>query len=209
MTILLSRRTIFALACGLTLAGGQFVFAGTDTTSPRVVSVEPGPAAGVVDQLGLDEIQVGFDETVMIPRGSITVWTVGGGPVRGLASSFDIGTNVLTITLPRAIQTDRVTLVLDYTITDMAGNPLDGEIFDPTDPFLPSGNSLPGGLGVFRINVLQGDATRDGVVDGQDGDAVLASIGRCAGDEGFNANADLNQDGCVNVLDVNIYQNGL
>ena len=143
MTILLSRRTIFALACGLALAGGQFVFAGTDTTSPRVVSVEPGPAAGVVDQLGLDEIQVGFDETVMIPRGSITVWTVGGGPVRGLASSFDIGTNVLTITLPRAIQTDRVTLVLDYTITDMAGNPLDGEIFDPTDPFLPSGNSHP------------------------------------------------------------------
>ena len=192
---------------GLTLAAGPSVY-GQDLTPPRIVSVDPAPGVGVVDQVGLQEVRVGFDETVTVPFDAVEVWTVAGGTVKGITTDFDFGTNVLTITLPGPIQSDRVTEVIDYSVTDIADNPLDGEIDDPANASLPSGNDQPGGQAVFRINVLQGDANRDGVVDENDAAVIVASMGFCQGIGGFDPNADLNRDGCVNVLDVSIYQNG-
>ena len=35
-------------------------------------------------------------------------------------------------------------------------------------------------------------------------ESILASLGRCTGDSGFDPRADVNGDGCVNALDVNL-----
>ncbi len=46
------------------------------------------------------------------------------------------------------------------------------------------------------------DAPRPGVDQAPAADVVAAALGTCRGDAGFDLRADLNGDGCVNVLDV-------
>ena len=122
-----------------------------------------------------------------------------------LTEAYDAITDTLTVMFTPAIRDDRLTVVVDYTAVDLAGNELDGEILDPANAVLPSGDGVRGGQAVFQINILQGDANRDGVVDATDGGIIAASLGLCEGDAGFDPNADLNGDGCVNVLDVGIF----
>jgi len=180
---------------------------------PQIVSFTPEPGAWIVDDIGLTEITVGFSEPVIVPEGSVDVWLVSGlpgaGTVTDFTTSYDPVTYMLTITFAPALRDDRVTLVVDYTIEDMAGNPLDGEIFDPKNAVLPSGNDVNGGQGVFRIRVLQGDANRDGFVNASDETVVNDSLGLCDTDTGFDAMADVNSDDCVDATDVNIVAEAL
>ncbi|MHC5029156.1 MAG: Ig-like domain-containing protein, partial [Planctomycetota bacterium] len=125
-----------------------------------------------------------------------------------LATSFDFGTNTLTIDFPTALTSDRLTVTLADAITDMEGAALDGEIYNPSFAALPSGDGVAGGTAVLRIDVLQGDADGSGVVDEADAAVIVESMGFCAGDPVFIAGADVNADGCVNVLDVSVYQGG-
>jgi Bacterial Ig-like domain/Dockerin type I domain len=174
---------------------------------PQIVSFTPAPGDWVVDDLGLTEVTVGFSEPVTVPvdpADAVNVWVLDSGTVTGLATSYDAETFLLTITFAEALRDDRVTVVIDYTIEDVAGNPLDGEIQNPKNAALPSGNNINGGQGVFRIHVLQGDANRDGVVDAADGTIIDNSLGLCDGDPGFDAMADLNNDGCVDAVDEDI-----
>ena len=196
---------LFAALTGITLA--QPSVAG-DGTPPRIIDIAPGPGDGVVDQVGLDEIAIVFDETVEIPIDAVSVWSVAGGPVARVGTSYDIGTSTLTITLNTPITSDRVTLIIDDAIADLEGNALDGEILDPNAGLLPSGDGSAGGQAVFRIDVLAGDVNRDGVVDDDDVSVLLQSMGQCDGDDDYDPLADLNADGCINVLDVNIIQGG-
>ncbi|MBI1827247.1 MAG: Ig-like domain-containing protein [Planctomycetes bacterium] len=178
-----------------------------DITPPRIISITPSPANWVVDNIGVREIRVGFSETVIIPPvGAVLSWTLWHGGVTVYGTSYDSATNTLIITPATPVRDDRLTLIVTDAITDAAGNPLDGEIDDPANPTLPSGNGSPGGRAVFRINILQGDVNRDGVVNDADGTVLLNSLGKCTGMPGFNVNADLNIDGCVNALDVAIYK---
>lgn len=156
--------------------------------------------------MGLSNVAVGFDEPVSIPSGAIIVYSQRNGPITGFAQSYDENTRTVTLTFSPALRDDRVTLILDYSIIDTAGNHLDGEITDPAAASLPSGNGTLGGQAVFRINVLQGDANRDGVVNSNDGSIIIASLGRVIGQPGFDERADLNGDGLVNVLDVATYR---
>ena len=63
--------------------------------------------------MGLAEIAVVFDETVEVPIDAVSIWSVAGGLVPRVGTSYDIGTSTLTITLetpkmiPRAVKTDR------------------------------------------------------------------------------------------------------
>jgi cysteine-rich repeat protein len=175
---------------------------GPDTIPPRIISITPGPGNWVVDNLGIDEIQFTFDEPVTVPVGAVSAWTVGQGDLSTPATSYDNDTNTLTLSFTNPIRDDRLTIVLDYTITDTFANALDGEIANPAAPLLPSGDAKPGGQAVFRFNILQGDATRDGIVDAADATLIQASLGKCSAEPGFKSEADLNGDGCVNVLDV-------
>ncbi len=171
---------------------------------PQIISFTPTPGEWVVDDTGLTEVKIGFSEPVTVPTDSVDVWLVSGGTVTGFATSYDPATFELTVTFAQPLRDDQVTVVVDYTIEDVAGNPLDGEILDPKNAVLPSGNDVNGGQGVFRIRVLQGDANRDGIVDMADETLVDNSLNLCDGDPGFDANADLNADGCVDATDANI-----
>lgn len=171
---------------------------------PRIDRLVPPPGEWVVNDVGLQEVQIGFDEAVLVPPDAIDVWTVGGGTVSDFAIVYDSLTNVLTVRFASPLRDDRVTVVVDYVVTGLTGTELDGEIFDPLNAALPSGDGWPGGQGVFRIHVLRGDVTRDGRVDDADLDSVAQSLGSCTGDPGFDANADLTADGCVDKADENI-----
>ena len=184
-------------------AGFQVRF-GFGVGPPQIDRFSPAPGTWVVDDIGLTEVTVGFSEPVTVPTNAVDVWLVGGGTVTGFATSYDPDTFVLTVLFASALRDDQVTVVVDYTIEDVAGNPLDGEILDPKNAALPSGNGINGGQGVFRIRVLQGDANRDGTVDDSDLALINASLGLCDGDPDFNGNADLNADGCVDAIDANI-----
>ncbi|MEO0716638.1 MAG: Ig-like domain-containing protein, partial [Planctomycetota bacterium] len=178
----------------------------TPTTPPRVDRVTPMAGAWIVDQLGLNELRVGFDQDVTIPPGSVRLWGTRSTQDVAFTSVYNAETRTLTLTPAGPLRNDRYTLLVDYTVTNAADLALDGELSQPLAADLPSGDGTEGGQAVFQFNVLQGDATRDGVVDMADRDALLASLGRSEGDPGFEAIADLNADGVVNVLDVNILQ---
>ena len=178
---------------------------GTDPEPPRIITITPNPGSSVVDNVGISEVQIGFTEEVIVLAGAIDVWTVGGGTVGGFGLFYDNASNILTITFSLPIRDDRLTLVVDYSVVDLAGNELDGEILDPANAVLPSGDGVRGGQAVFRFDVLQGDADRNGVVDTADANVILSSLGRCSGEVGFDVNADLNRDGCVNSLDVGTF----
>lgn len=177
----------------------------TDQTPPRIDRFTPPPGTWAVSNAGLPTVQIGFDESVAVPPGSVTAWTLGGGTLNGIATAYDDTTTTLTVTFSPPVRDDILTLVLDYTIADASGNALDGEVVVPASASLPSGNGSPGGQAVFRMNVLQGDANRDGVVNAADAALIRASLGKCTSDAGFNADADLNADGCVDVLDVGTF----
>lgn len=179
-----------------------------DVTAPRIVSIQPDPRPWVRDNVGLNQIQLGFDEEVIIPVGALTLWTLTDGVITTYTTDYDPVTNLLTVDLQNTILADRLTLVVDYTVTDLAGNELDGEVFNPATPIAPvapTGNGLRGGQAVFRLNVLQGDANRDGVVDAQDGVILLDALGTVQGEPGYDDDADLNLDGAINVLDVALF----
>ncbi len=174
---------------------------------PQIIGFSPAPGEWVVDAAGLTEVRIGFSEPVVVPvdpTEAVDVWGLVAGTVSGFTTSYDADTFVLTATLAEALRDDQITVVVDYTIEDVAGHPLDGEILDPKNAALPSGNGINGGQGVFRIRVLQGDANRDGVVDAADETLISDSLNLCDGDPGFDAMADLNADGCVDVADEGI-----
>ncbi len=180
---------------------------------PRIDRFWPTPGEWIVDDVGLTRVEVGFSEPVIVPREAIIVWLVSRGighdEVEEFTHSYDAESDVLTITFDPPIRDDRVTLVLDYTIEDLSGRPLDGEIIDPHNATLPSGNGVNGGQGVFRINVLQGDTNRDSIVDATDSEFVMASLGSCDGEANFNTAADLNGDGCVTAADADMVSQAL
>ncbi len=179
-----------------------------DATPPRIDRLSPTPGRWIVDNLGLREIQIGFTEpvTTPIPTGAITIWTVGAGNVTNFTSSYDVVTYILTVSFASPVRDDRLTVVVDYTVTDIVGNELDGEIADPLSAVLPSGDGVRGGQAVFRINILQGDANRDGVVDGPDGIIIRDALPSVIGGARFDSRADLNVDGIVNAQDVAIFR---
>ncbi|GFO81513.1 MAG: hypothetical protein A49_11400 [Methyloceanibacter sp.] len=176
---------------------------------PRIDLFWPTPGMWIVDDIGLTHVQVGFTEPVVVPNDAVRVWVVSrlgidGGDVTGFATDYDTEGFVLTVTFAEPLLEDRVTVILDYLIEDLAGSPLDGEIYQPSSAALPSGNGINGGQGVFRINVLQGDANRDGMTDASDLDLINGLLGLCTSDTGFDPNADLNSDGCIDSVDASI-----
>ncbi len=179
---------------------------------PAINEVVPPLGAGVVDQVGLSTVRLTFSEAVTIAPGAIRAWGVASGPIP-LSTSWNAAANELTVTFIPAITAERVTLVVGPGVTGEFGDELDGEVPNPRFPTIPTGDGNAGGVAVFRWDVLQGDANRDGVTNAADAQAVLAALGTCGieplADPDFDANADLNIDGCVNVLDVQILLSGL
>ena len=116
--------------------------------------------------------------------------------------TFDAATRTGVWTLAQAVTNDKLRLVLD----DAAVPGLDGEWVDGADTF-PSGNGAAGGDFSFRVNVLAGDATQDGVVNALDISFVKQRLNRTATNPGsggavYSVFGDLTADGSINALDL-------
>jgi len=177
-----------------------------DLTPPRIVTIAPGPAGGIHDRFGIQTLLVQFSEPVLIEAPPHS-WGVGGG-FASFTTTYLSTERTLRIDFAPALEEARVTVVLGQGITDLAGNPLDGEIVEAQPAVLPSGDGVAGGLAVFRYDILTGDANGDGIVNNLDAATIIAAFGTCTGDANFSFGADLNRDGCVNVLDVTEYLAG-
>lgn len=124
-----------------------------ETVAPRIDRLTPSQS-GVVGTAGLSAVRIGFDEPVIVPNDAVTVWTVGGGTMTDFAAVYDTADMALVVTFAGPIHRDRLTVVVDFSITDIAGNELEGEIADPESSALPSGDGQRGGQAFFRFNVL-------------------------------------------------------
>lgn len=201
------------------LAGGV---SSAGAAAPRVSAITPHPQQWIVDGSALTSVTVTFDTTVLIPNASVTARKLidaGAGNASAVAvpvtlsSDPDVATAAVQVTFA-PVSASRLTLVLDYTIASSAGEALDGEVAQPRNPALPTGNGAQGGQVVLQFSVLQGEITgeggeRDGFVNATDSQALIASLGKCEGDVGYNPNADLNGDDCVDAADQAIHLGGL
>jgi hypothetical protein len=194
-----------------TVVAGMAMTAGAWAAPPRIMQMEPGP--WVVNGSSLETVTVHFDSPVRIPEGGILARTLAGG-LQPVVMNPPAGTltNTVEVTFA-AVRWDRVTLVVDYTVVNSAGEALDGETGNPRAPLFPSGDLKQGGQAVVQFTVVPGDVNRDGIVNALDtvqfGNPPLGSLGRCEGEAGFNRNADLNGDGCVDEVDRGIHLAGI
>jgi hypothetical protein len=127
-----------------------------------------------------------------------------------LSFTYDTASNTATWRLRRAVaRPDRLALDLDaggpFGVKDLAGNALDGEWDDGADAF-PSGDGTPGGDFRFRINVLPGDANRNGVVNVLDDAHVRRLLGSAAPVNGsfalrYSVFADFDGSGLIGATD--------
>jgi len=182
---------------------------GPSTDYPRVAEIGPVDDGWVTGVEGLEEITIRFSRPVELPDAAVRVFETPGAEIKGVSLSSDPDLTTHTISFDGGPLTlARVRVVIDAQSLSGTGAGLDGEIFNPETPALPSGDGRIGGQAVFLFNVIAGDANRDGAVTEEDADIVFAAIGSSAGDPSYNRFADFNRDGFVNVLDVAAYVMG-
>ena len=153
--------------------------------------------AGQVDPLPwpVDEIEIRFDEAVVASSGDLRVYGVHRAE-HGIAGfTYDAATHAGTWTLGAPIASDRLMLHLADTVTDSAGNRLDGEWIDGIST--RSGDGAATGDFTFRLDVHESDANRDGVAGADDLGMLLSAFTAPAGAAGYSKNADFNGDGIV------------
>ncbi|MBM4047868.1 MAG: hypothetical protein FJ279_22435, partial [Planctomycetes bacterium] len=183
-----------ALPSGNGTPGGSFLAAFTvDATGPRVTAMTPTPGA-TVDSAA--SVLVSFDEDLAAASVSGTTFEVVNlGPDGQFGTGDDIAvpgtvaysaaTDTATFTPTTALANGRYAVRLDGTasITDLAGNRLDGEFSGA----FPSGNGAPGGDFVATFTVAQPESVelsrthRRWVFRDQDGDTVTVSFSGSAG----------------------------
>ncbi len=160
----------------------------------------------------LNKISVRFNEDVVIAEGDLVLRGVS-VPVYAYSNfSYDAATFTATWTLSAPIDTDKLELSLSQAVRGVTdGLALDGEWDNPADAADPSSDTFPSGDGaaggdfVFRFNVLPGDATGDGIVNGLD----LLSWQSNLFEAGFVLPSDFNLDGTVNGNDLLVWQSNL
>ncbi len=199
-------------ACGQALAQG-----------PRIVDVSPHPDDWTVDDSSLSEIVITFDQDVTIPAGAISARLnfapaplqadcAGTGATVSVAVQTSGSPTTATLTLGTPVAGQRLTLVVVQSVVNGSGDALDGEVANPRNPTLPTGDGVEGGSAVFQFSVLQADANRSGAVNAADSTIISNSLGLCCPNpglgccnaiasapcpNGYDLRADLDFSGCV------------
>ena len=153
----------------------------------------------------LNQITIRFSEDVSVQQADLAVVGVSVKEYAATDFRYDPRDRAATWTLAASIGTDRLTLDLDgdsagAVVGAATGVRLDGEWADAADAF-PSGDGAAGGDFRFRINVLRGDANRNGVVDPTDLLNVRRALGATPASSNYSPFADLDGNGRVNVID--------
>ena len=142
---------------------------------------------------GLNEIRIVFSEDV----GTLTasdvqlsgVFVTDYDPVSTV--SYDAPTQTGLISLSTPIDIDKLLVSVGVSVTDLAGNPLDGG----------TGDLVAGGQFDFRFNVLPGDSDNNGTANTSDVFAIFGNSGSTTGTLAL-AYQDLDANGTVNTSDV-------
>ena len=168
-----------------------------------------------VDQLkslpwpNLDEFKIVLDEEVVVANDDLGVYGVDSPAYATDAGGFSYpdpdgpagltATWKLTAAVPLA---DKLLLVLSSdSVTDLAGNALDGEWANGADTY-NSGDGVAGGDFAFRVNILPGDVNQSGGrVTALDWILTRARTNLRPGDEGYEPLYDSNGSGGMTALD--------
>lgn len=114
--------------------------------------------------------------------------------------SYDPSTFKATINLSAPIGADKLLLQINDSVTDLAGNSLDGEWIDTVST--ESGNGEAGGDFHLRFDVLPGNVLNNDFVGALDVLQVNANTLTFTGLPGYDPFNDLDGDGFVTSLDV-------
>jgi hypothetical protein len=174
------------------------------------------PIGGGATQLAVlpwgsvNQISIAFSDDAQADAGDLEVRgvNVADYPVTGYA--YNAAARTGTWTLGRSIEADKIYIDLDggarVGVRGGPGNaPLDGEW--ATGRGYPSGDGAPGGDFLFRVHVLPGDGTRDGVVNASDFAEIKRRLNRAPGDgvtgaTAYSPFADTTADARINALDL-------
>ncbi len=196
-----------------------------DATAPKITDVTVNGGLGdrsvsqaVSPTKGVTLIQVTFNDAVSFDDGDVVLNKVtfpGGVETLGAAvvpsALTAVGNSIMGINLTNGSAVDTwIKVGLEDSITDLAGNALDGEapaggsgrgyLFSRTLD-LPSGNGTAGGDAIFVVGSLIGDITGNAFVNISDGSQFSNAWLSHAGDANYNAKADFTSNGFVNISD--------
>jgi len=160
----------------------------------------------------VNRFRVRFSEAVNVAQGDFKLFGVNVADYPVASFAYNPATFTATWTLVSPVKADKVSLRLASGLAgaagvkDLAGNGLDGEWNNAAGAF-PSGDGSPGGVFAMRLNVLPGDANRDGRVTPLDLLRARVSVGRSttnrgAGTSAYSAFNDVDGDGRISAVDV-------
>jgi hypothetical protein len=203
-----------------------------DATAPRVTGVRVGStawSASFMTALGSDgylvptgghqldalpwnninKVSISFSEDVVVSQGDLKIYGVNVTEYGFSDFSYNVGTHTATWGLNAQITTaDKLLVVLSDSITDLVSNALDGEWADGSSTY-PSGNGTAGGDFLFRMNVLPGDASQNGIVQANDWNAIRLALLSVPGDAAYSVLKDINGNGQIQANDWNFSRSRL
>jgi len=145
---------------------------------------------------GIDQIEITFSEDVVVAQNDLVLRGAIVDQYAWAGFRYDAQTWTATWELAAPVQIDCLFLFLSDNVRDRFGDALDGEWRSGTSTG-PSGDGNPGGQFVFHLNVVPGDANRDGRIDDLDASILAGQWGSA----GSDLAADFDGNGLVDALD--------
>lgn len=141
----------------------------------------------ILPWINLDQVSIRFDENVQVQQDDLEITGVRTRAYDVAAFAYDAEAFVATWTLDEALPADLVTLRLDGTsatgVTDLAGNPLNGN--DRRGDDGNDGGGVPHGRDYVQVlAVLPGDVNRSGAVLANDFSEVKRKFFSSTANEG-------------------------
>jgi uncharacterized delta-60 repeat protein len=158
----------------------------------------------------INKVSVRFSENVTISEAALAMIGVNVGQYALAPGSFDYDPDTFTATwtLATNVGADKLLLSLDADhVTGTGGLALDGEWANPAPGSLggadafPSGDGSAGGDFLFRLNVLPGDTSRNGIVQASDALPIQAALLTTPGQSGYTIFRDVNGNGILQAND--------
>jgi len=155
----------------------------------------------VLPWLALDQVIIVFSEDALVVQEDLALYGVSVAQYATSGFRYDADSQTATWTLSAPLAADKLLLSLADTVTDAAGNALDGEWADGIS-MCGSGDGQAGGDFVYRLNVLPGDVDQNGEVRSSDVIKVRRRGNTAWGDPEYSPHSDVDGSGEIRSSDV-------